>query len=384
MVIRIKYWALLVACLFFADVNCQNQQKIDSLTVLVSNAAPDSNKVNLLFKLGNQFTLDNPKNRIENFIMALALAKKINYVGGLKKIYKPLISALFYKEMYELSCNYCLEYIELCEKQKLTEEKFLIYGLFGTLLTNTGKYDEAFKYYNGKRQYDLQREDYRSYASTLNNMSILHLKNNQYDSALVYSLWATEIFKRNNMSPEMAGSVLQVAECYLKKADLEKAVEKADEAYTLYSVVNYKSGMCSALYVLASAFTGLNKPDSAFKLYSKALLFADSLNLVKMQRNCYKGLSDMYLGQKNYKEAYEYGIITGRYQDSVAVSLQRGKTLESDVKYDLIKNENEVKEKEFEQRSKGIAKSFLFTTIGGFLILMGVSYLAFFRRKKPE
>ena len=384
MIIRIKYVVLAFAFLFFVKVNSQNRANIDSLSLLISKAKEDSSKVNLLFKLGNQYSFDSAKDRIGNFIMAIELAKKIKYTNGYKKIYKPLISSLFYKEMLNISYKYCLEYSDFCEQQKLTEEKFLIYNMLGNLLTKMGKYDEAFTYFNKKRQYDLEKEDYRSYASSLNNMSVLHMENNRYDSALAYSLWAVEIFKRNNMSPEMANSVLQVAEAYLKKQDLEKAGEKADQALTLFTVVNYKPGMCSSLYILASVYSGMNKPDSAFKLYSKALLFADSINLVKMQRNCYKGLSEMYLNLKNYKDAYEYSILAERYEDSIDVNLHKGKILEYEVNYTVIKNENALKEKEFESRSKSSAQSFLFTTIGGFIILMSVTYRAFIRRKSKS
>jgi tetratricopeptide (TPR) repeat protein len=378
---RKNFCFLLIAILFFTNGNSQNQEKIDSLTFLIAKAPNDSNKVNLLFKLGKQYDLSFYKEHIENFIAALNLSKKIKYNNGCKKIYYPLISYLSYKEMYDATIAYGTEYIEFCEKNKLNEEKNNIYQLMGNVLTRQGKYDEAKKYYYKKREYDLQKEDYKSYAYTLNSLSNMFNENQQHDSALTCALWAIEIFKRNNMSDEMAGSVLCVAEAQLKKENFEIADQKANEALALYTAVNNKPGICYSYFTIASVYAAINKPDSAFKTFSKTLLYADSLSLLKVQRNCYQSLSNMYLKLKNYKDAFEYDVLANRYNDSLDIILQRGKMLELEVKYDLIKKDNEQKDQEFEAQAKNNARNFLFISLIGLILLVGLFFRSIAKKR---
>ncbi len=378
---RVKSHLLFISLLFVLQFNAQTAQKNDSLDLLLLKAPDDSAKVNQLIKQAYTFDMGSSNSRISNFMSALSISKKIKYVNGCKKIYVPLVTVLYYKNMFDLSLTYCKEYIDFCEKNKLNDEKYAIFNMMGNLLCRQGKYAEAKKYYNSKRSYDLQSEDFKSYAGDLNNMSLLFSFDQQYDSALAYSLWAGEIYKRNNMSYEMANTLLDVSGIYLKKDNFESAEEKANEANAFYLVNNDKGGMARSLFALGAIYASTNKPDSAFKTFSQALLFADSLNLVNVQRDCYKGLADMYLKTKNYRDAYEYNVLAQRYQDSVSAQLQNGKILELEMQYSLIKQQNEAKDKEFEVLAKSNARTFLFISIAGFILLCAVAYNSLVKKR---
>ena len=115
-------------------MTAQNPEKNDSVSFLISSAPDDSTKVNLLFRLGQNCGLNDAENRIDYFMSALSLAKKIKYANGCKKIYTPLITCLYLKNMFNLSLAYGKEYVDFCEKNKLNDEKYDIFNMMGKLV----------------------------------------------------------------------------------------------------------------------------------------------------------------------------------------------------------------------------------------------------------
>lgn len=196
----LKYLSFLILFFFSKQVFGESKRAIDSLNILISKAPEDSNKVNLIFLLGRQYDLYKSKEHVNNFITALKLAKKIEFKNGIKRISYTLINYLFYKNMYDVSMNYCLEYIAFLEKEGIEDEKFKVYNILGSLYLKQGDYVKSRYYYDLAREYFLSKNDMIRYANILTNINILHAEKKQYDSALIYSLRALEIYTRNNLS----------------------------------------------------------------------------------------------------------------------------------------------------------------------------------------
>ena len=365
---------IIFALLCCLTAGSQSQLTGDSLKTILYNSPNDTNKINSLLKLAGQFDMTDPKNRVQNYMYALHTAKKIKHTKVLKKIYSPLITCLYINNMYNLALSYGNEYIDYCEKNKLNDDKYAIYNLMGNLLSRKEMFVEAKKYYLSKQNYDLQTENFKAYASSLNNLSSLFVMEKKYDSAYVYSLWAAEIYKRNNMAFELANTLMDIGVIQLKNSEFEKAEAKANEALSFYTVNNNKNGICNSLYLLASVYADKNQPDSAFRIFSKSILYADTLNLINLQRDCYRGLAVMYNKLKNYKDAYEYQVLAENYQDSVTNNLTNSKLLEVQLQNNLIKKENEEKNAEYEVKVKSSAKTFLLLSVLCFILLGAVVF----------
>lgn len=361
-----------------------SQQELDSIKAKISLSPEDSNKVNLIYTLGRKYDLYSSKHHIEYFMVALNLAKKISYKSGMKKIYLSLINYLFYKEMNDVAMNYCIEYIEFLEKESLMDDKNKAFALLGNLLTKDKKYAEAAKYYHINRAYSLGKKDEIAYASALNNICILHYHAGAYDSALIYSQKAVELFKRNNRLSEMANSILGISEIMLLKNQISIAEQKANEALLIYQTINIRHGVANSLYVLATINKKLGRSDSAAKLYTATLKIADSLHLISLQRDCYKGLSEMYAGLKDYKNAYEFYILHKIHEDSLAFNRQRVQMMAAEVKFDIAKKESLLKEQQYELDKRERHKNILIAVVISVFLLFVMSYTAYSQKKKSN
>jgi len=377
--------------LFFVFLFCntfysfgESQKTIDSLNVLISKAPEDSNKVNLIFLLGRQYDLYKSKEHINNFITALKLAKKIEFKNGIKKVSYTLINYLFYKDMYDVSMNYCLEYISFLEKEGIEEEKFRIYNILGSLYLKQEDYVKSRHYYDLARDYFLSKNDMIRYANILTNINILHAQQEQYDSALIYSLRALEIYTRNNSSSYMANSLLGIAEVHLKKKDYDNGLKRAKESLSIYYNISEKHGICNCYFVLGQLFAFNNQNDSALTHFKTALAYADTIKMDFMKKDCYENISKTYNNLKKYKEAYDYHVLYKQISDSTAIDKIKSKMMEMEVKYDITKKEGQLKEQAFELEAKNKQRNYLVLIVVVILVLFFISFRAYNQKKKAN
>jgi hypothetical protein len=331
----------------------QNEIVVDSLKKKIASAPDDSNKVNLYYSLARQYDQSHPKERVENLVNASQLAKKIKFRSGYKKITRSLISFLYNKEMYNLALEYGRQYMDFCEKNHVEEDRYNMAGILAAITVKLGKYDEALKYYNLKGKYDLDKENYKSYASVLAGKAQVYCDQGYYDSARVHALWAAEIFKRNNMSVEMAGALITASKTYLARNAKDMAEEKASEALELYSANGHRTGIMNSLGVLASVYASTGRTDSAFATWQKALAYADSLNSAPMLKESYAGLADLF-SRTNVKESQEYDLLSDKYNDSLTARMMRARDLEYEMQSAFQQKENEYaqRQEEFKKRRK--------------------------------
>jgi hypothetical protein len=111
------------------------KSKKDSLLTLLSASIEDTNKVNTYIALSNQYDYFNSKERIENYISALNLSKKLNHKNGIVKVSSILITNLSHRQLFDVALEYCNNYIDYLKTNGLNEELKKNYKLYATLLS---------------------------------------------------------------------------------------------------------------------------------------------------------------------------------------------------------------------------------------------------------
>ena len=321
---KLKHIFSLLFLVLVGASSSQNQEAIDSLKIKISKAPDDSNKVNLIHLLSRQYGESNPKEKIENLIIASNLAKKVKYKSANLKITNSLINLLYYKDMNELATLKCREFIAFCEKNRIADEKFITYNILANLLLKQEKYGEAIYYFKLKGENDMKKDDFKSYGLNLHNQALAYFQKAVYDSSIVRSLWSAEVFKRNNMEADMANAVMLSGKIYLKQNNAVLAEEKTREALDIFTIIDNKTGMVHSLSQMAQIYSQSNLPDSAIHAYKVALIYADSIHSSTLKKECYKALSELLAGKKGKegKLSEEYSMLYKHIEDSIAGVIQ--------------------------------------------------------------
>ena len=382
-----KYIHKIFTCVFLlVCLSCysQNQRKIDSLINLVNNSPEDSNKVNLYYSLSRHYDVFKSKENIEWNLTALDLSKKIKFSRGIKRHYADIIRFLFQRGVYDLAIAYYHDYENYLIENNFNDELLASYNMYGNLLSRQKKTSEALKYYHKARGFQLTRKNYPMYANVLNNISIVCIHIEQYDSALIYSSIAISIFKQNNSSSALANSILGIGEIYLKKGDLKNAESKVFESIDIYQAVNEIHGLCNCNYVLGQIYLQGGRYEEAIVVTTKALKSAKELHFLEIERDCFNNLSQAYHLLNNDSEAYKNHVLYKSISDSLAAENLQGKMLEMEVKYDISQKEGQLKEQQFEIDSKNKQRNYLVLIVLVILILFFISFRAYNQKKKAN
>ncbi len=386
MKLRKIYSVLLFAFILLMNLSffSQNLKKIDSLNALINISKDDSNKVNLYFELSRNYDYNKSNLCLENSLNALNLAKRINYVKGIKKQYNQIISIMFYKGVYDLAIAYYHDYEKFLKENNLNDDLLISYNMYGNLLRREKKYKEAIKYYHLSRGYHARIKNEGGCANVWNNLAIVNIEINEYDSALYYNNIAINFFKKTNGSSALANAILGSAEILLKKKDYISAEAKALESFDVYEIINERHGMSNCYFVLGQIYMATENNEKALSAMLKSLALAKDLRIIDLIRDCYLNISIIYNDQKNYKLAYENHILYKNYNDSINEQNLQGKMMEMEVKYDMTKKESQLNEQQFELKSKNKQQFFLLLISFIILILLIISFRAYYQKKKAN
>lgn len=350
-------------------LTAKNKTAADTAVARILAMKDDTVKAQKFYLLAKQSGNTDIQKTVFCLIQSLEVAQKIKFHSGYRKSADALVNFLINNEMYEAAGEYGIKTYDYFLKHGHEEDKAKIAGMLGSVFIKTEKYPLALLYLNIKGENDLKKEDFKSYAFTLQQKGRIYFEKNNFDSALVNTLWSGEIFKRNNMSSEFASSLLTLGKIFFEHDNRQKAEEKINEAMEIFLANNDRSGIMNTWISKALVYSGSGVKDSAFYCYNKALVLADSLHSAQTKREILKTLAELSEQTKDYKASLEYQLAFKKIDDSLNVFAQKTRNLELEIKIYLTENKVLEKDKELELAEKQKKFIVLLLFIIGFLLI---------------
>ena len=295
-------------------------------------------------------------------------------------------------------------------------------GNIGNAAFKLGNIREALSSYNQLLEYARDIGNYEFEGSILNNISAIYYSTGKFDKMLEYQQYIVEIYKKHNLTKNLATSYYNLGHLYvelneadsarnyysmaLDLTDEENAIERARIYQSLGRIaVEYDSNYATALSYYKKAlpvYEQMNALDdqallmhALAKIYldgyrnlSKALNYANgALEIANKTGNAHKIYNAYFILHKIYKEkgdfenALEYHTLYINMKDSVYTEESRNKVAEFQVLYETEKNEKEIavlKKKEAIYRLRII----LLIAALLFVLIIGVFLVFYFRNKK--
>ena len=294
---------LLSLCLVHSCLFAQ-KQKADSLYKLLSSEKIDTNRVTLMWKIGNVAYLYDPVTALEITSEGLSLSKQIKYLEG--------------------------------QSRSL--------GVLANIFQKSGNYPRALEFNLQKLKIEEKRDNPGNLASVLMNIGIVYVFLEEYRQALPYYYKADSVIEKNNILNLTYNIALNLGDAYdkLNIADsafnyfnrsLAIANEQKDNYYTgismigighsyrkmgnyMLSMANYQSSipylkeasdddlLCETTLGLATLFQKLNKTDSSIHYANLSLAIAKRTGFLPRHLDAAKFLSEHYKQVKNIDSAF--------------------------------------------------------------------------------
>jgi len=339
----------------------QNHQYYpDSLKQKITQAADDTNKVNLYFKLGNYYytKVEGQEQNAYTYIdSGIILSKKIGFYPGffrasfrlsnilrvngdykksldyLEEAEKTAIAlndsmnllsvyigrgATFISQGYfTLSAENYFKALAIADKLKDTWRLSRIYNGLGNLYYEQGDCRKGVFYHKNALKLRMEQNDTLSISHSYVNLGLTYFICNEYDTSNFYFTKALQIQKIKNNKVGQAYSYNGMANNYFMKKQTNQALTNFLRAKTLLLNADDVDEQFTCYLGLGKVYMNLNKPDSAFRYLTLGKDIVENINKISGKQVIYEQLSKYYEAIENYKDALYYHKLYLAFKDSV-------------------------------------------------------------------
>lgn len=421
---------MLISLLILAPehVTAQEYYDRDSLWQEFKKAKPDTNKVWLLIKLGQQYETNDPDSALRLYESALKLSDELNYMRGRISYYTNATYTYNLRGMYDTALALNLKSVELAkafgdperlaaclgnvaasytmrdqnekaieiylqiiplfEKLPRSTNQAVIYENLNVLYNKIGQYQKARQY--GLRSLNIFREIKNEYgiARALNNIAITLVKLGEFSQALASLKEAEIIAKRTNYLFVLMITNLNLSDANIDLGNFSVIKGYCEKALVYARKLNDPSSELIALRGIAIYYLNMNKPAEAESYAKQSLQIALKSGFLKEVGGTYSTLAEIALLKRDFQANNKYSmksdsIRTVLLNESIAKNIQN-----IEAKYESEKKEQKIRDLQQEAEIKDllIARNQLLNAalIGSLIFLLLIALLARhnFRQKK--
>jgi len=246
----------------------QDQPVIDSMRQLIAETKQDTDQVQLILRLGDQYS-----DRI------------------------PDSALLYFQEAFEISD-------ELSYKWGMAESNRKI----GISYRHKGFNDRAIEYLSKALSIYKEIDDKSAISTCYNNVGWVHNLQSNHEKAIECFYEALNIAEVLGDKRKMAMSYNNIGNVHSDQGSTEKAIEFYEEALKLYLEIDYKRGAAICYGNIGNIYSVEESYDEALEYQEKALGINIELGNNMGTSICYNNIGEIYDHLSNYDKAIEYSI----------------------------------------------------------------------------
>jgi len=381
-----KFFPILVAiCLIFESVQSQTPQ--DSLVTQLKQANADSTKLNILFKLIDDYQFIDISKSLEFAEQAIEIAEiekgstpnkgnaYKNY-GSLKSIQGDFASAIKYNNLalniyYQLkdSTGIATSYnnlganysslgkfdeayfyhtqsyrIALTSSKHKLQQAISLHNI-GVVFKDLGQYDRAVDYLNLSLKISKEIKDLEGEPYHFSEIGDVYIRKKMYDSALTSLKLSHKYTRERKLSiNELEPSIeLNIAKTYRLLNNNSLALNYYDTAFVSFKKNDNQYGLAQIDLGRGLVFMNEGKFAEAQKLIEKSAEIAHRLNAWTLEIECYENLSKLLEESGDFKKALSYNKQHQQLKDSLFSQGMQAKLLQDQVRFETASKEEQIK-----------------------------------------
>ena len=302
---------MLVLLIFVTTVQysrAQSNPTLDSLLNILPQAKNDSNKVWLLFDIGEEIEKVHPQKAKSYYNEALALSKKIGYQRGHYIYAADYFYILNSEGQYDSALLVNQQVLDMALQEDNPRRTATILGNMATTLTYKGDYQLAAEHFIRALPYVEKSGDLVLEARFNVLLMCLYWYMKQYDKAVSYGEKAVAFFGDKPQSYNYANALMNLSNCYMnqKPPRYELALEGFYRVLPVFRDLQVRNSEVSTLINLADCLYQTGHYEDAESYSLQALDLAKELYLVKNINNASLRLGYCALRKNEFERAGTY------------------------------------------------------------------------------
>ena len=296
----------IVLCLFVFQGQTKADNYSDSLSIQLSEAKDDTNKVNLIFQLSNAYAQTEYEKAIAYYRSGLALSDKLNYNRGELLACEKLGAIYRNIGVFDSAFYFVGKAISLAKLTGDTIQQAKNYNVYGSLLRRKGYYSSAMEYHQKALMLSEQINDTLGIANAYIYIAMINEFQLKYDTAINYYYKSMRMYEELGNKRNIGIALLNIGNLYTRLYEYKKANEnfrkglilfKQEEDFRHIGLSNNKIGI---------VYEETGKYDSALVHYRVCKIYYDSINNNSGLGHLNINMGNLYLNWGKYDSANYY------------------------------------------------------------------------------
>ncbi|MDR2683739.1 MAG: sensor histidine kinase [Dysgonamonadaceae bacterium] len=207
------------------------------------------------------------------------------------------------KALYDSALIYFDKALQLAIEAKDSRQEASVYTSYSVVYGNQSKYNELLEYQLKALKIAEKTKDKQGILASLGNIGSAYSALQDNEHAIQYSERALALAEELNLGTWIVQSHYSLGISYYELKDYKKAEEHFLKALALSKQEHYDIMESYSHIALSELYSGgLNDMAKAEQYVKEGLAIAERLHNPALVANAYKGLSNIYRKQDNYKE----------------------------------------------------------------------------------
>lgn len=356
----------------------QDQMKIDSLQIQLTNAKEDTSRVRILLELSDVYGKTDLVKALKNSKDALQIAMNSQSVLYEVRSYIKIGSLLILIGNYDEALKNFLESLKLAQNNKLRYEEFVSLIDLGIIQDRIEKFDVALKYYfealniyNKSVESGKLMKELKNIQALYNNIGNIYLSKNELDTAIEYYLKGLTIAEQKLDYANIGNICNNLGKLEDQKKNFDKAYTFLDKSLQARLKINDKSGIAKSYYSLANHYLEMHQPKEALVYAEKSYALSTQLSEPLIKKISSMFLYRIYRDLGNWEKALTYHVIFKEASDSLINDnkIQELTRLQMQYEYEKIEKDNLAKQ----QKTK-LTYIILLSTVTSLLVILALLF----------
>ncbi|MFK7948875.1 MAG: ATP-binding protein [Saprospiraceae bacterium] len=295
--------------LIFMLTNLNAQQNTDSLKTLLETKLHDTTRLNILYDLANEFSMDDLDQSILYSKQLFELSEATNNDIKLAEAYKLLSMSYFQKQNpLDSILQFAQEGLEVANRTGDLRLQNDLRGSIALMLERSGQYKEAFILFQEIINTSLEAGLKVQAMKALSNAALIPWYKKDYKTVNIYYFRALEIAKELGQAEFEAVMLNNVAEVYKELNLLDSALIYFNKSIEINKKLNRKAIVSYTLAHIGSTYGKLKKYNLANTYFKESYDLAKANKFDRMLAINRAYFIEVLYNQKKYQQAIDVGI----------------------------------------------------------------------------
>lgn len=334
------------------QIIAQDQIKIDSLTIQLSNAREDTSKVKVLLELSGVYSRSDLIKALQYSKEALQTSTNIGSTLYETRSYIKIGSYLIAIGNYDEALKNFLASLKLSQDNKFEYEEFASLSDLGVIQDRIDKFENALKYYfealniyNKSIEKGKPIREIKNIQGLYNNIGNIYLTKNELNTAEEYYLKGLDIAEKQLDFSNIGIICNNLGKLEDQKKNFDIAYGYLTKSLDARQKIKDKSGIAKSYYSLANHYSEMQQLNEALEYAKKSFSLGTELNEPLTRKISSMFLYQIYKKLGQPANALEYHEIFKRASDSLINDnkIQELTRLQMQYEYEKIEKDKDVK-----------------------------------------